>query len=212
MLTLAMVYSLTIHSPWPAVRDTVNVVDKASWSEFAFFAASMAALALTVVPLLFWLAVGWGNSLTRRSNFTPSAPVPVLSAADGMTLQAKTGEVFKRTMPALIPLGLGMWAAFFIPVVLTNSTFILYTLSDPFGWGWNLFGTAGMPWIQIWPSAVPWLQTVAVLMGVALGLRKGYHLWLDETMEKRVALSGFAPTAGLMGLSAASMLVYFTSF
>jgi polyferredoxin len=212
LLVLAMAYSLTIHSPWPAVRDMANLVDKASWSEFALYAASMAALALAVVPLLYWLAVGWGNAVARRTNQQTSGPVPVLTAAEDMMLHSKTGDVFKRTMPALIPLGLGMWAAFFIPVVLTNSTFILYTLSDPFGWGWNLFGAAGMPWIQIWPSGVPWLQTVAVLMGVVLSVRKGYQLWLAEKLEKRAALSGFAPTAGLISLSAASMLVYFTNF
>jgi polyferredoxin len=212
MLVLAMVYSLTIHSPWPAVRDMANLVDKATWGDFALYAVSIAALALAVVPLLCWLAVGLGNAVARRAKKETGGPVPVFTTANGMMLHSTTGDVFKRTMPALVPLGLGMWAAFFIPVVLTNFTFILYTLSDPFGWGWNLFGAAGMPWIQIWPSGVPWLQTVAVLTGVALSLRKGYQLWLDEKMEKRAALSGFAPTAGLLGLNAAGMLVYFTNF
>jgi hypothetical protein len=31
-------------------------------------------------------------------------------------------------------------------------------------------------------------------------------------MDKRAALSGFTPTAGLLGLTAATMLVYFTNF
>ncbi len=212
LLVLAMLYSLTIHSPWPAVRDMANLVDKASWSEFALYAGSMAALALAVVPLLYWLAVWWGNTAARRNKQETGRTLPVLTGANGMTLQYTTGGVFKRTMPALIPLGLGMWAAFFIPVVLTNFTFILYTLSDPFGWGWDLLGAAGMPWIQIWPSGIPWLQAVAVLTGVVLSLRKGYQLWLDERLEKRDALRGFAPTAGLIALSAASMLVYFTNF
>jgi hypothetical protein len=212
LLVLAMVYSLTIHSPWPAVRDMANVVDKAPWSEFALYAASIAALALAVVPLLYWLAVGWGNAAARRTRMKTGGPIPVFTTANGMMLHSTTGDAFKRTMPALIPLGLGMWAAFFIPVVLTNSTFILYTLSDPFGWGWNLLGAAGMPWVQIWPSGIPWMQTVAVLLGVALSLRKGYQLWLDQKMEKRAALSGFAPTAWLIGLTAAGMIVYFTNF
>jgi hypothetical protein len=212
LLVLAMVYSLTIHSPWPAVRDMANVVDKATWSEFALYAAAITALVLAAVPLLYWLAVGWGNAAARRTRMKTGGPIPVFTTANGMMLHSTTGDVFKRTMPALIPLGLGMWAAFFIPVVLTNSTFILYTLSDPFGWGWNLLGAAGMPWIQIWPSGIPWMQTFAVLLGVALSLRKGSQLWLDEKIEKRAALSGFAPTAWLIGLTAAGMIVYFTNF
>lgn len=212
LLVLAMVYSFTIHSPWPAVRDTVNVVDKASWGEFAVYAVSIAALALVVMPLLYWLAVRWGNTAAHRKVKEAGGPIPVFTTANGLMLNPATGDVFKRTMPALIPLGLGMWAAFFIPVVLTNSTFILYTLSDPFGWGWNLFGTAGMPWIQLWPSAIPWLQAVTVLTGVAFSLRMGYRLWLGENMGKRAALSGFVPTAWLIGLTAAGMIVYFTNF
>jgi hypothetical protein len=212
LLVLAMVYSLTIHSPWPAVRDMVNVVDKATWGEFGLYAAAIATVALVVVPLLYWLAVQWGNTAAHHSRKEKGEPIPVFTTANGMMLNPTTGAVFKRTMPALIPLGLGMWAAFFIPVVLTNSTFILYTLSDPFGWGWNLLGAAGMPWIQIWPAGIPWLQTVAVLTGVVFSLRKGYQLWLEEKTGKYAALSGFAPTAWLIGLTAAGMLVYFTNF
>jgi hypothetical protein len=218
LLVLAMVYSLTIHAPWPAVRDMANIVDKATWSEFALYAAVIATLALAVVPLLYWLAVRWGNASARRGGNAMGRQLPVLDTngpvreAHGGRVHSETGVVFMRTMPALIPLGLGMWAAFFIPVVLTNFTFILYTLSDPFGWGWNLFGTAGMPWIQIMPGGIPWFQTIAVLLGLAFSLRKGYQLWLDETNERRVALAGFAPTAGLIALSAAAMLVYFTNF
>jgi hypothetical protein len=162
--------------------------------------------------------VRWGNASARRGGNAMGRQLPVLDTngpvreAHGGRVHSETGVVFMRTMPALIPLGLGMWAAFFIPVVLTNFTFILYTLSDPFGWGWNLFGTAGMPWIQIMPGGIPWFQTIAVLLGLAFSLRKGYQLWLDETNERRVALAGFAPTAGLIALSAAAMLVYFTNF
>lgn len=212
LLVLAMVYSLTIHSPWPSVRDMANLVDKASWSQFALYAIAVAVSALGVMPLLYWLAVRLGNEMAGRTRRETGGPVPLFTTKNGMMHHVTTGVVFKRTMPALIPLGLGMWAAFFIPVVLTNFTFILYTLSDPFGWGWNLLGTAGMPWVQIWPGGIPWLQTLVVLAGVAFSLRKGYEFWLDETLEKRAALSGFAPSAGLMGLTAAFMLVYFTNF
>lgn len=192
MLVLAALYSLTIHSPWPAVRDMVNVVDKATWLEFAGYSLGVVALTLGLAPLLFWTAVRLGLRLTGR---------------DG-----PAGAPFKATMPALVPLGLGLWAAFFVAVVMTNATFILYTLSDPFGRGWNLLGTAGIPWVQIWPSAIPWIQVGAVLAGLALAFRRGYRAWFGEIAEPRAALAGFLPTATLLSGVAGSMLVYFSYF
>ena len=105
-----------------------------------------------------------------------------------------------------------MWAAFFIAIVMINYTFILFTLSDPFGWGWDLLGTAGMPWVQLWPDGIPWIQAAVVLIGTAFSLRQGYQLWFAEQGEKRAALHGFAPTAAVIFLMSGGMLVYFTYF
>lgn len=92
-------------------------------------------LALGAMPLLFWLVTSLGLRLTRQTEVT-------------------TATVFKQTMPAILPLGIAMWAVFFVETLMSNFTFVLLTLSDPFGWGWDLLGTAGMPWIQVWPSGV----------------------------------------------------------
>jgi len=107
---------------------------------------------------------------------------------------------------------LSFWGAFLIAIVLVNATFILYTLSDPFGWGWNLLGTAGMPWIQLWPSAIPWLQCGAVLFGVSLSLEQGHRRWCTEMGGGTTAWRGFAPSAAIHCVLAGGMLVYFGYF
>ncbi len=67
--------------------------------------------------------------------------------------------VMKDCTGTLIPLGLLVWVAFVIPMLTVNMTFLLVqSLSDPFGWGWNLLGFAGSAWHQIWPRAIPWFQ------------------------------------------------------
>ena len=125
---------------------------------------------------------------------------------------AATGEVFRKTMPALIPLGLAFWATFFVATVMVNFTFILMTASDPFGHGWNLLGMAGAPWVQIWPSGIPWIQAVLILLGLTYSLKKGYLMWFNQINDKKAALQGFAPTAVVLIALAAWMLVYFTNF
>jgi hypothetical protein len=212
MLVLAMVYSLTVHSPWPAIRDMSNVVDKATWPQFGLYAALVSGLALGIVPLVFWMAVRWGLRMAKKSKRSLRGSVLIYSSATGSVDNPGNGAVFKRTMPALIPSGLGMWAAFFIAIIMTNFTFILHSLSDPFGWGWNLLGTAGMPWVQLAPDGIPWLQAGAVLAGTALSLRLGYRLWFTEMVDKKAAIRGFAPTGAVLCSLAAGMLVYFTHF
>jgi hypothetical protein len=58
------------------------------------------------------------------------------------------------------------WIAFSLSFVLTNLSYLLPVISDPFGWGWNLFGTAGIPWTPYLTGAIPILQVLALLAGL----------------------------------------------
>jgi hypothetical protein len=192
MLTLAMAYSLVILSPWPALRDVVNVVDRWSGPAFLGYVAVLWATTLVVVPGLY----AWAN----RAGL----------AWSGSDLPRKTA--YRRFAAAFIPLGLGLWVAFFVTMFMANYTFVLMTLSDPFGWGWDLLGTAGKPWVLLWPGAVPWMQVALVLSGLAFGYRRGYALWREQTGTVATAVRGFLPAAALMFLFAGGMIVYFTLF
>jgi hypothetical protein len=186
----------------------VNVIDKATWPEFGLYAAALWTLALGVGPLVFWLASFLGTWWYRRAEDNGSHIAP-----KGFSLfSATTGQVFRRTMPALLPLGLALWAAFFVATLMANFTFVLLTFSDPFGWGWDLLGTAGMPWLQLWPSGIPWIQAGLTLSGLAFSLQKGYDLWMYTVAEKKSALRGFAPTAAVLITVTAGMLLYFTNY
>jgi polyferredoxin len=192
MLTLGMAYSLVILSPWPAMRDIVNIVDKGHWPLFFAYVVVLWSTTLFVVPGLYWLATRWGM---RRAG-----------------IEMPWRRAFKRFAPTFVPLGAGLWIAFFTTMMMANYTFVLMTLSDPFGWGWDWLGTSGRPWVQLWPGAVPWMQTALLLGGLALSLRKGYGLWLVETNDSSVALKGFVPMAGLLLMLATGMALYFTCF
>ncbi len=203
MLVLGMVYPLTILSPWPAMRDMVNVVDKVTWAQFGVYALTLWTITLAVIPLVFWLATALGMRLSGV-NGGNTKKQGIFSAA--------TGSVFKKAVKALIPLGLSFWATFFIATVMVNMTFILMSISDPFGHGWNLIGMASAPWVQIWPSGIPWLQTDVVFLGYIYSLKKGYGIWLEQSGDAKKAIRGFMPLAGLITILATGMIVYFTNF
>ena len=192
MLTLAIAYSFTIHSPWPNIRDIVNMVDKVNWIHFLFFLTGLSLLCLLIMPFSFWILNYWG---TKWSRF------PISS-----------GIALKKTAPSLIPLGLGLWAAFFIAMFMPNITFIIMTLSDPFGWGWDLLGTSGMPWIQLWPGTIPWIQVFLVLLGFYFSLKKGYMIWHEEIKNRKQALKMFFPVSLKIFITSLGMLIYFTYY
>ncbi|MBI4767954.1 MAG: hypothetical protein HY787_25735, partial [Deltaproteobacteria bacterium] len=125
---------------------------------------------------------------------------------------AATGPVFIKSMAAFIPLGLSLWAAFFVDTLMVNFSFVLMTFSDPFGWGWDLLGTAGRPWLQLWPSGIPWIQAGLILSGITISLQKGYGLWNRIVGDKKIALQGFTPTATVLIILTAGMLLFFTNY
>ena len=67
------------------------------------------------------------------------------------------------------------WVAFSLSFVLTNAAYILSSLSDPFGWGWNLFGTAAITW-------QPYLTTL--LLPLQMLVLIGGLLWTGRTAQK----------------------------
>jgi len=207
LLVLAIAYSVTLHSPWPFMRNMVNIVDKASFLEFSLFFIVLCAVSLGIAPLIFWLMCALGLKLSGEA----AAKEPEHGQGRGI-FNASVGILFRKTMPSLLPLGLALWAVFFVETIMANMTFILLSLSDPFGWGWDLLGTAGMPWIQVWPSGIPWIQAALILMGMTLSLKKAYGLWHNEIRRKNKALKGFAPTALVHILLAAGMLVYLSRY
>jgi hypothetical protein len=51
-----------------------------------------------------------------------------------------------------------------------------------------------MPWIQFWPSGIPWIPAGLIFAAVTFSLKKGYRPWKNETEKEKNILKGFAPT------------------
>ena len=190
MVAIAGVYSVLWLGPWGELRDLANVTETGNWRGFALYAAALWALALVVLPGLQALAVLAGRRLAGGT-------APPFRAA------------FLALVYPLVPLGLLAWIAFSLPLVLVNGSYVLMVLSDPMGWGWDLFGTAHVPWTPVVPHLIGWLQAPLLLLGLAVALRQGHRLALALWGEPGRALRGFAPTALLLGLIAVGFLTVF---
>ena len=189
--TISVIYSILYLGPWPVVRDYVNILDKHNWGLFGIYTLMMWISVLIVVPGLVYLLALVGVRLSKE-NFT-------------------TREVFLEYAGALLPSGLLNWIAFVIPMLFVNVTFIIQSLSDPFGWGWDFFGTANTPWHQFLPQFIPWLQAIAVLTGLFLSLKNISKSKIVSGSDPKTILKFCLPISLLLTGVAVFMLFFFTN-
>ena len=127
MLALALAYSVIFLGPWGFLKDWANVSESHEIGGFLIYTVVLWVGALVVIPAIFALAVWTGRRLAGPH-------------------EASMKQVFLGFAYPLVPLGLLIWVAFSLPLLLVNGSYILMVISDPFGWGWDLFGTATVDW------------------------------------------------------------------
>ncbi|MCJ7446816.1 MAG: 4Fe-4S binding protein [Bacteroidales bacterium] len=191
VFTLAIIYCILYEGHWPVIRDFVNILDKKNWDLFGIYALVIWTLSLVIVPgIVYFLSF----SAVRLS---------------GIKLSVR--EVFLASSGSLLPIGLMLWIAFVIPMLFVNVTFIIQSISDPFGWGWDFLGTANIPWHQFVPRLIPWLQALLVLSGLILSLRNLNNTWLHEKLASKHLFTITLPIAIFITLTSVLMIFFFTN-
>lgn len=76
------------------------------------------------------------------------------------------------------------WVAFSLSFVLTNATYILASLSDPLGLGWDLFNTANISWQPLLTSLLAPAQTLALVGGL---------VWSANVVQKAATEAKVSP-------------------
>jgi len=189
--TISIIYSILYLGPWPVVRDYVNILDKHNWGLFGIYSLMMWSSVLIVVPGIVYLLSILGLRFSK--------------------INVTTRKLFLEYAGSLLPFAMMNWIAFVIPMLFVNVTFIKQSLSDPFGWGWDFFGTANTPWHQFLPEYIPWFQAVAVLTGLYLSLRniRKSRLFLELNTAQVFKIS--LPISLFLTAVAVAMLFFFTN-
>lgn len=189
IFTVAIIYSILYLGPWPIVRDYVNILDKNNWDLFGRYAIILWSSVLIVVPMFLYLLAIAGNRFSGT--------------------EIKTTDIFFRYAGSLLPLGLMLWIAFVVPMMFVNITFIIQSASDPFGWGWDFFGTANIPWHQFLPHYIPWIQAFLILSGSYLSLRNVSGSFADKPASEKIRIS--LPICLFIIVISTVMLMFFTN-
>jgi hypothetical protein len=169
MLGVAIMFYAAMMGPWGWMKDWVRGKTLTGWLSFVGLHAS---LNLAVIPVIFF-CFAW---LSKR-----------ISGAKDVSLRS----VFVNLSYALIPMGLAAWVAFSLGFLLPNGSYILHILSDPFAWGWNLFGTAGFPWTPVLTRWLVPLQFAVLVFGYIISADFGYKLACQTYAERSAARRGF---------------------
>ena len=191
IFTISIIYSVLYLGSWPSVRDYVNILDKQNWDLFGIYTLLMWSSALLFIPGILYL-LAW--SATR---FTKAG--------------ISTKEAFLAYAGALLPLGLMLWISFVIPMLFVNITFIQQSASDPFGWGWDFFGTASIPWHQFMPQYIPWFQAILILTGFHLSLKNIRLRWESVQLRQNQVFRLSFPVIFFLTAVSVMMLIFFTN-
>lgn len=213
MLTCAILYSAVYLGSWGWLKDLANI---ATISGFLLYAVVFLLANLVLLPGLFYVAVWLGKGLAegklpplreafafigiviqqmvaflRRQPLPKAAKMPNIAlATPGLP---STQRLFGDYSYALIPLGVATWLGFTIYLVSVNFHDAIRLLSNPFGWGWDLFGTAQYPWILYAPRLIPTLQAAVVLFGLAVSISAAYRIAIHHTTDRRQVLRSLTP-------------------
>ena len=162
------------------------------------------AAVLGTACLVAILAGQWiGNAVRRRS--APGARGRELVRPDAPRAgPPSVSEAFGTMVPAIVPIAFGYHFAHYIPSFLLDAQFAARALSDPFGAGWNLLGTAGL---EVRASVlthhasvkVIWnLQAFAIVAAHVIAVTVGHALALREAASSREAVLSQIPMTVLM--------------
>ena len=148
MFGSAMIYAGVLLGPWGILKDAAYNVGTGAW--FVYVVAFLAII-FGILPGFFTLGL-----LQKKSS---------------LPLRHR----FASLSTAMIPLGLMFWVAFSLSFVLTNASYIMSSLSDPLGLGWNLLGTADLAWQPMLTTLLAPAQTLALVGGL---------IWSARTAQK----------------------------
>jgi hypothetical protein len=169
MLVLAMAYTVTLLGPWGFLKDWANISEKGNFVGFIIYSATLWFSCLLGFPAIYYIAVKLGHWWAKMKKQNGAVSLK---------------DMFIRYSYTLVPLGLLAWVAFSLPLIMVNGSYILSVLSDPLGRGWNLFGTAHIPWTPVYPEYATYIQVALLLVGLYYGIKKGLEiareLWVDE--------------------------------
>jgi hypothetical protein len=170
----------------------------------AFFVIVMLAIVtfdgLRETPL--W-AVGdtlWTSATTAGLLAMPWVLALVIFGVCALMGNASPGELMRLFVPTLLPIAFAYHVAHYLSYLLVAGQVVIPLASDPFGRGWDLFGTAHYRIAMgLVGARFAWYTSVVVIvLGHLLAMYVAHRLALERFSERQAARRSQYPLAALM--------------
>jgi len=122
------------------------------------------------------------------------------TAGNGPGRQRARGRIAGLFVLTLVPIAIAYQFAHYLSYLVTAWEYMISIGSDPFGWGWNLFGTVThLVRPNIVDARLVWIiSVVAIVAGHVAALYLGHRLSTQEFRDRRDALRSELPMLVLM--------------
>ncbi|MDH3582665.1 MAG: hypothetical protein OER86_00430 [Phycisphaerae bacterium] len=182
LLALTIFHGVTMTPAWTRLNDLLRV--ETGVGPKVAFTVLMAVT--TILPVwIFWLTAAAARRLARTGDLS-------------------TGKIFKAFAYGVIPIALFYHLAHNGMHFFMEAQYLVPLLSDPFGWGWNLFGTAGKAYPPLLSlRSIWWIQILLVIVGHVYGVLVSDRICRSLFSDRRVAQRALVPLLACMILLSA---------
>jgi len=172
LLAMSAFHGLSMTPTWDGMFSAMR--GWAGLGELAAFSVGMGAV--IVVPIVLFLgvcqAMKWSAGDRKHS----------------------ATYLFMRFSYSLLPIALFYHLAHNLQHMFSEGWRLVTIASDPFGWGWNLFGTAGLELSTGLPPDVAWWSQVAlILIGHVFGILIAHRIATSLYANPRQATASQIP-------------------
>lgn len=118
-------------------------------------------------------------------------------------------EVARSFAHTLVPIGLAYAVAHYFTLVLFEGQMVLSAVSDPFGAGWDLFGTADrtVNFTFLSPTLVWWVQVTVIVAGHLVGVVLAHDRALAVFPKERAVRTQYAMLALMVLLTGLGLTI-----
>lgn len=140
----------------------------------------------------FWLDVvsnqsGWALTALNTGGLVFGIGVVMFIYRMAIAAMARTtgepeDELGNAFAPSLVPIVVAYTVAHYFSYLVLDGQAIIRLASDPFGMGWDVFGTAGyrVDYTLLSPAAIAWIQTTAIAVGHVLAVLVAHDRAVDR--------------------------------